>query len=71
MLMTDHEGQLFTSPEMVRAHLPVMLQTINTISLAVIAASTVHIGAHIHEATHEGMIWRDPPAENAAHGHHH
>ena len=69
--MTDHEGQVFTSREMVRAHLPVVLQTINTISLAVIAASTVHIGAHIHEATDEGMIWRDPPAENAAHGQHH
>ena len=69
--MKDHEGQTLTSREMVRAHLPIVLHMINTVSLVVVAVSAVYIGAHIHELTHDGMIWRDPPSENAEHGHHH
>ena len=69
--MPDHEGQTLTVREMVRAHLPITLQLINTLSLAVIAASAVYIGAHVHEVAHDGMIWRDPPATEAEKGHQH
>lgn len=69
--MTDHEGQILTSRDMVRVHLPIVLHMINTVSLVVVAVSAMHIGAHVHEFTHDGMIWNDPPAENAEHGHNH
>ena len=56
---------------MVRAHLPITLQLINTLSFAVIAASGVYISAHVHEIAHDGMIWRDPPATEVGKGHQH
>ena len=69
--MATHEGQTLTAREMVRAHLPIALQLINALSLAVIAASAVYISAHVHEVAHDGMIWRDPPATEAEKGHQH
>lgn len=69
--MATHEGQTLTAREMVRAHLPIALQLINAVSLAVIAASAVYISAHVHEVAHDGMIWRDPPATEAEKGHQH
>ena len=69
--MPNHEGQTLTAREMVRAHLPIALQLINTLSFAVIAASAVYISAHVHEVAHDGMIWRDPPATEVGKGHQH
>ena len=69
--MATHEGQTLTAREMVRAHLPIALQLINALSLAVIAASAVYISAHVHDVAHDGMIWRDPPATEAEKGHQH
>ena len=64
LAMADHEGQKLTPREMVRAHLPIVFDLIKTGSLAVIAATGIHLSHHIHEMAHEGMIWRDPPGEN-------
>ena len=62
--MAEHEGQKLTPREMVRAHLPIVLDLIKTASLVVIAATGIHLSHHIHDMAHEGMIWRDPPGEN-------
>ena len=69
--MAEHEGQKLTPREMVRAHLPIVLDLLKTASLVVIAATGIHLSHHIHDMAHEGMIWRDPPAQNDQGGHKH
>ncbi len=49
-----------TPREVLRDYLPVVFDLIKTTSLVVIAASGIHLGYHVHEMTHEGVIWRDP-----------
>jgi len=47
--MSDHQDQSLTPREMVRAHLPIVLDLIKTASLVVIAVSGMLISHHTHE----------------------
>ena len=47
--MSDHQEQSLTPREMVRAHLPIVLDLIKTASLVVIAVSGMLISHHTHE----------------------
>ena len=69
--MADHEGQKLTPREMVRAHLPIVFDLIKTGSLAVIAATGIHLSQHIHAMDHDGIIWQDAPSEKDHGGHKH
>ena len=47
--MADHQEQTLTPREMVRAHLPIVLDLIKTASLVVMAVSGMLISHHTHE----------------------
>ena len=51
--MSDHQDQSLTPREMVRAHLPIVLDLIKTASLVVIAVSGMLISHHTHEMSLE------------------
>jgi len=69
--MSDQEAKTSSARDVLNNQLPTILDLVKTASLAVIAASSVHLGHHVHEMTHEGMIWRDPPGESDHSGHKH
>ena len=64
-------GKMPTPREVLKDYLPVVFDLVKTTSLVVIAASGIHLGYHVHEMTHEGVIWRDPPADIDHSGHSH
>ena len=47
--MADHQEQTLSPREMVRAHLPIVLDLIKTASLVVMAVSGMLISHHTHE----------------------
>ncbi|WP_222929980.1 hypothetical protein [Synechococcus sp. A18-25c] len=51
--MDDHQEQKLSPREMVRAHLPIVLDLVKTASLVVIAVSGLLISHHTHEMTIE------------------
>ena len=51
--MADHQEQTLTPREMVRAHLPIVLDLIKTASLVVVAVSGMLISHHTHEMSLE------------------
>ena len=51
--MADHQEQTLTPREMVRAHLPIVLDLIKTASLVVMAVSGMLISHHTHEVSLE------------------
>jgi len=69
--MSDQEAKTSSARDILNNHLPIVLDLVKTASLVVIAASSVHLGHHVHEMTHEGVIWRDPPGESDHSGHKH
>jgi len=64
-------GKMPTPREVLKDYLPVVFDLVKTTSLVVIAASGIHLGYHVHEMTHEGVIWRDPPTDIDHSGHRH
>ena len=70
-MVADHEGKMPKPREVLKDYLPIVLDLIKTTSLVLIAASGIHIGHHVHEMTHDGVIWRDPPGETDHGGHSH
>ena len=70
-MMAFHLGKMPTPREVLKDYLPVVFDLVKTTSLVVIAASGIHLGYHVHEMTHEGVIWRDPPADIDHSGHRH
>ena len=71
LIMSEQEAKTSSARDILNNHLPIVLDLVKTASLVVIAASSVHLGHHVHEMTHEGMIWRDPPGESDHSGHSH
>lgn len=51
--MADHQEQTLTPREMVRAHLPIVLDLIKTASLVVVAVSGMLVSHHTHEMSLE------------------
>ena len=70
-VMALHLEKMPTPREVLKDYLPIVFDLVKTTSLVVIAASGIHLGYHVHEMTHEGVIWRDPPADNDHSGHSH
>ena len=70
-VMAFYLGKMPTPREVLKDYLPVVFDLVKTTSLVVIAASGIHLGYHVHEMTHEGVIWRDPPADIDHSGHRH
>jgi len=69
--MAFYLGKMPTPREVLKDYLPIVLDLIKTTSLVLIAASGIHIGHHVHEMTHDGVIWRDPPGDTDHGGHSH
>ena len=69
--MNDPDAKTSSVRDILNNHLPIVLDLVKAASLVVIAASSVHLGHHVHEMTHEGVIWRDPPGESDHSGHKH
>ena len=66
-----HLGMMPIPCEVLKDYLPIVFDLVKTTSLVVIAASGIHLGYHVHEMTHEGVIWRDPPTDIDHSGHRH
>ena len=69
--MALHLEKMPTPREVLKDYLPIVFDLAKTTSLVVIAASGIHLGYHVHEMTHDGVIWRDPPGETDHGGHSH